>query len=1211
MKNLSGLKEYWKPSVANSLGLGEAISLMGCFALSVAGGLCAIAFSSDYALAQNITLDGSLGPAGTLSGPDYVIPQAVGQTVNRNLFHSFGQFNLGTGERATFQSTADIRNILSRVTGGSPSLINGLIFTPSASVNLFLMNPSGIIFGPNASIDVGGVSRGSFIATTANAIQFGSRGAFVASTSQTDVSLLRVNPSAFLFNQIAARPITSQAPLEVYEGQSLLLVGGNVSLNGGKLLAPGGHVELGGVAGEGTIGLFVNGSDLRLSFPVGVQRADVSLDNGAEVNVRADGGGSIAINAQNLNMVRGSRLRGGIDEGLGFVGTQAGDITLDATGEITIGQQSNVANSVLWDATGNSGNISIKTGTLRLTDGAALATVVYGQGNAGKIVVQAENSVLLSGDRTFISSSVSEEGVGQGGEVNIQTGSLILTDNAQIGAVLAGRGNAGKIFIQASDFVSLAGRLTGILSNVGEEAVGRGGEINIQTGSLSITDGAALTASTFGQGDAGRITVKADESISLVNGQIQSTVQEGATGRGGEINIQGGLLSLSDGAFVDSSLLGQGSGGDINIQTRSLSLTEDAVLSAATFGQGDAGNISVRADDSISLTNSNIFTLVDTEAVGQGGDISIQANSLFLSAASFIASSTYGQGNSGNVRLHANDSILLTDLSSILTGVASTAVGDSGDISVETRLLSLSNGSQLFASTLGEGNSGNIEIYASDSVNLAGVDPNGFSSGLLTSSEQGAGGKGGEIRVTTGTLRVSDGAVLRAITESTFKGGSINVDANILEVTNGGQLLTTAFSSGDAGNITVNATDSVTLAGSDPTFFNRLSQFGQVDADGSASGLFARTEGAGAAGNVTINTSQLTVKDQAQVSASTSGGTGGSITVTANSFEATDGGQLRTTTAGNNNAGDITLRVLDDVTLAGAESGLFANTDPGSTGNGGSIFISSGSGVIRDDASVAVDSKGTGEGGNIQTQAGSLTLNNRASISAETASNTGGDITLQVQGLLLMRHGSRISTTAGTAQAGGDGGNIAIDARFIVGIPQENSDITANAYTGRGGNVNITTQGIYGLELRPRLTPLSDITASSEFGVNGTVQINTPDVDPSRGLTELPVEPVNVEVTQGCQTQGKQTSVAFFNTGRGGLAPNPYEPLSSSDIWEDVPPPTQRAENSTSAVRASGSPATPPDQLVEAQGWIINEKGQVTLVAEMPAPRSQSRCRLR
>lgn len=1171
----------------------------------------AIASSWDSALAQNITLDGSLGPAGTLTGPNYVIPQSVGQTVNSNLFHSFGKFNLDTGERASFQSTADIRNILSRVTGGSPSLINGQIFTPSTTVNLFLINPSGIIFGFNASIDVGGVSRGSFVATTADAIQFGSSGAFVASTAQTDVSLLRINPSAFLFNQLAARPITSQARLKVYEGQSLLLVGGNVSLNGGELLAPAGRVELGGVAGEGTVGLFANGNDLRLSFPVGVQRADVSLDNGAEVNVRAGGGGSIAINAQNLNMAGGSRLRGGIDSGLGFVGAQAGDITVDATGEITIGQQSNVANSVLWDASGNSGNIDIKTGTLRLTDGAALATVVYGQGNAGKVLIQAADSVLLTGDRTLISGTVFEEGVGQGGEVNIQTGSLILTDNAQIGAVTFGRGDAGKIFIQAKDSVVLAGRLTGILSNVGEEAVGQGGEITIETRSLSLTDGAALTASTLGQGDAGRITVKADESISLVDGQIQSTVQEEASGRGGEINLQAGLISLSNGAFVDSSLLGKGSGGDIKIHTGSLSLTEDAALSAATFGQGDAGNISVQANDSISLTNSNIFTLVDTEAVGKGGDISIQANSLFLSAASFIASSTYGQGNSGNIRVKANDSILLTDLSSILTGVASTAVGDSGNISVETRLFSLSNGSQLFVSTLGEGKSGNIQLYASDSVNLAGVDPNGFSSGLLTSSEQGAGGKGGEIRVTTGTLRVSDGAVLRAITGSAFKGGSINVDANILEVTNGGQLLTTAFSSGDAGNITVNATHSVTLTGSDPTFLNRLNQFGQVDNDGPASGLFARTEGAGAAGNVTINTSQLTVKDRAQVSASTSGGTGGSITVTANSFDATDGGQLRTTTAGSNDAGNITLKVLDGFTIVGADSGLFASTDPGSTGNGGSIFISSRSGAIRDNASVAVDSKGTGEGGNIQVQTDSLNLNNRASISAETASNAGGDITLQVKDLLLMRHGSRISTTAGTAQAGGDGGNITIDTGFIVALPQENSDITANAYSGRGGNVNITTQGIYGIEFRPQLTPLSDVTASSQFGVNGVVSINTPDVDPSRGLAELPVEPVNVEVAQGCQTPGTQTSVAFFNTGRGGLAPNPYEPISSSDIWEDVRPPKQRTENSASAARAPASSATPPDKLVEAQGWLINEKGEVVLVAEIPVTHSQSRCRLR
>jgi filamentous hemagglutinin family protein len=311
------------------------------------------------------------------------------------------------------------------------------------------------------------------------------------------------------------------------------------------------------------------------------------------------------------------------------------------------------------------------------------------------------------------------------------------------------------------------------------------------------------------------------------------------------------------------------------------------------------------------------------------------------------------------------------------------------------------------------------------------------------------------------------------------------------------------------------------------------------------------------------------------------------------------------------NDGGTTPTGLDGVTLVGVGSGLLANTDPASTGNGGSISISSSRSIILNGASVAVDSKGTGQGGNIQIQAGSLTINNKASISAETTSNRGGNITLQVQELLLMRHGSSISTTAGTARAGGNGGNIVIDADFIVAVPKENSDISANAFTGRGGNINITAHGIYGIEFRPQDTPLSDITASSRFGVNGVVIINTPDVDPSRGLANLPVEPVNVEVVQDCQTEGKQASVAFFNTGKGGLAANPYESISSSDIWEDVPSPTQRTAFSASADSTSAAPATPPDKIVEAQGWLVNEKGEVVLVAQMPTTRSQRRCRLR
>ncbi|MBO3461519.1 MAG: filamentous hemagglutinin N-terminal domain-containing protein [Aetokthonos hydrillicola CCALA 1050] len=171
----------------------------------------------------------------------------------------------------------------------------------SGSANLFFINPSGIIFGKNASLNVGG----SFVATTANAIQFGNLGTFSASVPNNP-ALLTVNPSALLFNQIATQPIQNNSTasagvdpagfdvsgLRVGDGKSLLLVGGNVSMDGGQLNAYGGRVEIGGLATSGTVGLNINGNNLSLGFPASSQRADISLTNGAAVYVEAGGGGS-------------------------------------------------------------------------------------------------------------------------------------------------------------------------------------------------------------------------------------------------------------------------------------------------------------------------------------------------------------------------------------------------------------------------------------------------------------------------------------------------------------------------------------------------------------------------------------------------------------------------------------------------------------------------------------------------------------------------------------------------------------------------------------------------------------------------------------------------------------------------------------------------------------------------------------------------------
>ena len=204
----------------------------------------------------------------------------------------------------------------------------------------------------------------------------------------------------------------------------------------------------------------------------------------------------------------------------------------------------------------------------------------------------------------------------------------------------------------------------------------------------------------------------------------------------------------------------------------------------------------------------------------------------------------------------------------------------------------------------------------------------------------------------------------------------------------------------------------------------------------------------------------------------------------------------------------------------------------------------------------------------------------------------GGNITLQIDDLLFLRNNSRISTTAGTAEAGGDGGDITINSELIVAFPEENSDITANAFNGRGGNINITTQGLFGLELRPEQTELSDITASSKFGLAGNVVINTPDVKPGEGLLNLPETLATPPLDTSCQAQNSSAS-SFVNLGRGGLPKNPREVRSKQEIWEDLRFPV--ADNSSN--RDVEIEANKYKPIVEAQNWVIGENGNVFLVA--------------
>ncbi len=1011
----------WRLKLAQFLAVGGAIA-------GIAGlGDSLWDSSASRALAQ-ITPDTTLG-----ANPSVVTPNAQGNSTGdridggvqrgANLFHSFLEFNVGQGQRVYFANPARIENIFSRVTGTNPSTILGTLGV-NGGANLFFLNPNGIIFGQNAKLDV----RGSFVGTTANSIEFGDRGFFSASTPDNPSNLLTVNPSAFLFNQIAAQPVYSievnGATLSVPNGRSLLLLGGNISpttnstggilINGGQLSAPGGRVELGGLGGLGTVGLNVDGNNLILSFPNGVARTDISLINKAEVAVAADGGGSIAFNARNVDILEGSVLRAGIKPLSGSAGAQAGDIILKATGTI------NIDNGFIYNAAfddGNGGNLSIDTRQLIIKDG-VVATATFSQGRAGNLTVNASESVSLD--------STSAEGTAfLNISVDIPIGNRVLPTEVPVAAPIG----LFAASLSLDDLIDSKKVPKNLRDNLLPQPGGNAGNLTVNTGRLLVQGGATVSASTTSPGRGGNLTVNASDSI-----KVSGTAANG---------FPGGLRNETS---------GNGSGGDSVITTRQLIIQDGAWVTTGTGGEQPGGNLTVNASDSVEL--------IGTSPIG--------------------IPSVLGAGTQG--------------------------AGDSQNLTINTRRLIVQDGAVVTAGTSNQGRGGTLTVNASESVELIG----------------------------TAAIAADPDTFKKVIGNS---GGSL---------------------------------------------------FGVVDGRLFPSGLITGTSDTGDAGSLTITTRRLVIRDGAQASVSTTGaGDAGRLTVRASEVEL----------SGTSEDAKFPNSIIGSSLLTTAVS-------LGATGNGGELTIETGRLIVRDRAQVAVSNLGSGTAGNLEIKSDSILLDNQGKLTAETTSGNGGNITLQAQDILLMRHNAQISTNAGTAQAGGDGGNITIDTPFIVAVPSENSDISANAYTGKGGRIDITTQGIFGIEFRDRPTRLSDITASSEFGVNGVVDINRPDVDPSQGLINLPTEVVDPTtlVDNRCQIASRSTQSEFIITGRGGLPPNPNETLGEEGLLEDLgtPPVVRVGEQDRRYTAQLASPSPPPDRIVEAQGWIIGSNGKVILTAQSP-----------
>lgn len=589
-----------------------------------------LAFAAGAARAQ-VVLDGTLGAAGALAGPNYAITNTAGRQVGANLFHSFSQFNLASGQSATFSGLPGTANVVGRVTGGSASSIDGTLRSTISGANLWLINPSGIAFGPNAQLDV----QGSFHASTASYLKLGANGRFDAANPAASVLTVDA-PTAFGFLGAPAPLSVDRSQLKVPLGATLSLVGGDITVNGTaaaqvRLEAPGGRINIGSLAAAGEVTLGAGGISSTAAGAAGSMNfthAFVGTDEGT--GARNPGpiyirGGRLALEQATLSTLR-------------FLPGAGSPIDISLDGDFAMSGGVVRATSVGFGDAGNvtlrAANVSLSGGALIDTSAIALIGGSIGGGRAGQSTVEATGDVALSGASRL--TSITFLGSGPAGEMRVTARNLTLTEGSSLSASTFGNGAGGRISITAASLrLGSGGRITtssefDVSSTPG---TGRGGDIAVNaTGTVDVSGpGSGLFSQTETFGDGGTIRVTASD-IRVASGGLISTASTDphqlTAGNAGAINLTArNAIRLESGGAITTQSVAAGGGTMILVAGNLLSVTDSRITTSVADGTGNGGDINI---DPVFVVLNNGRILAQATG-GNGGDITIITNFLIVS----------------------------------------------------------------------------------------------------------------------------------------------------------------------------------------------------------------------------------------------------------------------------------------------------------------------------------------------------------------------------------------------------------------------------------------------------------------------------------------------------------------------------------------------------------------------------------------------------